>query len=126
MPTLRFTKRSVAELPHPAVGQKLYRDEILRGFGVRIGSKSKVFFVEGQVQSFALWLTRENGDAKQLAADEIAQELPKYITNVVQERFDDSAFLRAEALTVLVSACEDVHIGNDAKEWLASFVYHAT
>ena len=49
MPTLRFTKRSVEQLPHPAKGQMLYRDEVLRGFGLRVGSASKVYFVEGQV-----------------------------------------------------------------------------
>ncbi len=49
MPTLRFTKRSVEALPHPKTGQDFYRDEVLRGFGVRVGSKSKVYFVEGQV-----------------------------------------------------------------------------
>ncbi|WP_282027622.1 tyrosine-type recombinase/integrase [Ruegeria faecimaris] len=51
MPTLRFTKRAIDALPHPETGQVLYRDEMLRGFGVRVGSKSKVYFAEGQVQN---------------------------------------------------------------------------
>lgn len=41
MPTLRFTKRAVEQLPQPAKGQVLYRDEVLRGFGLRVGSASK-------------------------------------------------------------------------------------
>lgn len=49
MPTLRFTKRSVDALPFPAKGQVLYRDEMLRGFGLRVGAQSKVYFAEGQV-----------------------------------------------------------------------------
>ncbi len=49
MPTLRFTKRAIEALPHPAKGQVLYRDELLRGFGVRVGAQSKVYYVEGQV-----------------------------------------------------------------------------
>jgi hypothetical protein len=49
MPTLRFTKRAVEALPHPQKGQVLYRDELLRGLGVRVGAQSKVFYVEGQV-----------------------------------------------------------------------------
>lgn len=51
MPTLRFTKRAIDALPYPTKGQVLYRDEMLRGFGLRVGSKSKVFFAEGQVQN---------------------------------------------------------------------------
>jgi hypothetical protein len=49
MPTVRFTKRTIEALPHPEKGQVLYRDEILRGFGLRAGARSKVFFVEGQI-----------------------------------------------------------------------------
>ena len=49
MPTVRFTKRTIDALPHPEKGQVLYRDEILRGFGLRAGARSKVFFVEGQI-----------------------------------------------------------------------------
>src|SRR5215204_2671147 len=49
MPIMRLTKRNIESLPFTVVGQVLYRDEELTGFGVRVGSKSKVFFVEGQV-----------------------------------------------------------------------------
>jgi integrase len=51
MPTLRFTKRAIDTLPHPEKGQVLYRDEMLRGFGLRAGAQSKVYFAEGQVQN---------------------------------------------------------------------------
>lgn len=49
MPTLRFTKRAVDALPSPKTGQVLYRDEVLRGLGVRVGATGKVYYVEGQV-----------------------------------------------------------------------------
>jgi integrase len=49
MPKLHFTKRSVDALPYPKAGQVLYRDETLTGLGVRVGTQSKVYFVEGQV-----------------------------------------------------------------------------
>ena len=45
----RFTKRAIEARPYPATGQVLYRDEELRGLGLRVGQNSKVFFVEGQV-----------------------------------------------------------------------------
>lgn len=49
MSNLHFTKRAIEALPYAEQGQKLYRDTTLRGLGVRVGSSSKVFFVEGQV-----------------------------------------------------------------------------
>ncbi len=49
MPSLRFTKSAVAAIPHPKTGQKIYRDTQLRGFGLRVGTNSKVYIAEGQV-----------------------------------------------------------------------------
>ncbi len=49
MTLVRLTKRTIETLPHPESGQILYRDPSLPGFGLRVGSHSKVYFVEGQV-----------------------------------------------------------------------------
>ncbi len=49
MPNLHFTKRAIETISPPESGQILYRDTTLRGFGIRVGSQSKVFFVEGQI-----------------------------------------------------------------------------
>jgi integrase len=49
MPTFHLTKRTIEAIPLTELGQILYRDSELTGFGIRVGSKSKVFFVEGQV-----------------------------------------------------------------------------
>lgn len=49
MPIIRLTKRAIDAIPHPISGQEFYRDTLLTGFGLRVGSQSKVFFVEGQV-----------------------------------------------------------------------------
>ena len=49
MPSLHFTKRAIEAISPPESGQVLYRDTGLRGFGLRVGSQSKVFIVEGQV-----------------------------------------------------------------------------
>ena len=51
MPSFHFTKRSVEALGKPPRGQVLYRDTTLKGFEVRVGSASKVFFTEGQVNN---------------------------------------------------------------------------
>jgi len=49
MPRLRLTRRAIDELPHPEAGQIFYRDTALPGFGLRVGTQSKVYFAEGQV-----------------------------------------------------------------------------
>lgn len=49
MPSLRLTRRAIDELPFSESGQVLYRDTLLSGFGVRVGTQSKVYFAEGQV-----------------------------------------------------------------------------
>ena len=49
MPSIKLTKRAVEELPLETKGQRLYRDNQLPGFGVRVGTKNKTYFAEGQV-----------------------------------------------------------------------------
>lgn len=50
MPKLHLTKRTISALPPIAEGQVLYRDTLLPGFGLRVGTRSQVFFAEAQVQ----------------------------------------------------------------------------
>jgi integrase len=50
MPVLHFTKSSIDKIQPPVRGQVLYRDATLPGFGLRVGTKSKTYFVEGQVR----------------------------------------------------------------------------
>jgi integrase len=57
MPTIRLIKRSIEALPQPSAGQMLYRDEELRGFGLRVGARSKVFFVESQAKKKTVRVT---------------------------------------------------------------------
>ena len=49
IPSLRLTRRAIDEIPFTQKGQVLFRDAILPGFGLRVGTQSKVFFAEGQV-----------------------------------------------------------------------------
>lgn len=49
MPTIQFTKQKIDAISNPKAGQVLYRDKLLRGFGLRVGSSTKVYVVEGQV-----------------------------------------------------------------------------
>jgi hypothetical protein len=50
MPAIRLTKRSIDAIESPASGQILYRDSDLTGFGLRVGTKTKVFYAEAQVK----------------------------------------------------------------------------
>ncbi|TBX18512.1 tyrosine-type recombinase/integrase [Nioella sediminis] len=68
MTKLHFTKRAIDALPYTERGQKLYRDTTLRGLGVRVGSNSKVFFVEGQVNRRTRRITLGRADV--LSVDE--------------------------------------------------------
>lgn len=49
MKKIRLTRKAIEGIHNPEHGQVLYRDAVLPGFGLRVGAKSKVFFVEGQV-----------------------------------------------------------------------------
>jgi integrase len=49
MPEVYLTKRNIDAIPSAPTGQILYRDATLSGFGLRVGTRSKVFFAEGQV-----------------------------------------------------------------------------
>jgi integrase len=45
----KLTKSIVDKLPLTENGQQLYRDSELKGFGLRVGTKSKAYFAEGKV-----------------------------------------------------------------------------
>lgn len=71
MPALRLTRRAIDELPFAASGQILYRDTQLTGFGLRVGSRSKVYFAEGQVGSATRRVSIGRAD---LCAPEVARK----------------------------------------------------
>lgn len=49
MPTIRLTRSTVDAPPFEAKGQRIYRDDLLPGFGLVVGSKSKTYIVEARV-----------------------------------------------------------------------------
>jgi integrase len=57
MPVLHLTRRSIEKIEPPARGQVLYRDATLSGFGLRVGTRSKMYFVEGQVRRRTIRVT---------------------------------------------------------------------
>lgn len=50
LPKTRLTAASIDAIPNPPSGQLLIWDSQVRGFGLRLGTRSKTFFAEGQVR----------------------------------------------------------------------------
>ncbi len=47
----KLTKNFIDSIPHPDEGQIFFRDSQLKGFGLRVGSKSKVYFAESKIKN---------------------------------------------------------------------------
>ncbi|MFV1494471.1 tyrosine-type recombinase/integrase [Phaeobacter sp. JH18-32] len=93
MPSLRLTRRTVDEVPHPKNGQVFYRDTMLSGFGLRVGANSKVFFAEGQVNRRTRRVTIGRAD---VFAPEIARKKALVILGEMAEGRDPNAEKRKE------------------------------
>ena len=78
------------------------------------------------IERFALWLVREDETFKDKQPSDTAEQIPRYISNVIQEGFADTSFLKAEAFEVLQTTCADPAKGHDAQNWLFGFVRYAT
>ena len=57
MPVLHLTKTAIDKIQSPASGQVFYRDATLPGFGLRVGTKGRAYFVEGQVRRQTIRIT---------------------------------------------------------------------
>lgn len=101
MPSLRLTRRAVDELPLTERGQILYRDTLLSGFGLRVGSKSKVFFVEGQVQRRTRRVTIGRAD---VFAPEIARKKALAVLSEMAEGRNPNEEKRKQTVTSLTLA----------------------
>jgi integrase len=57
MPVLHLTKSAIDKIEPPARGQVFYRDATLPGFGLRVGTRGRAYFVEGQVRRQTIRVT---------------------------------------------------------------------
>jgi integrase len=57
MPVLHLTKSAIEKIQPPATGQIFYRDATLPGFGLRVGTKGRAYFAEGQVRRRTIRVT---------------------------------------------------------------------
>ena len=91
---IQLTKRTIDALPLAAAGQVLYRDRELRGFGLRVGSRSKVFFVEGQVAHRTVRVTI--GRYGPLSPDAARRIALQHLSEMTQGRHPTEQRRRAE------------------------------
>ena len=49
MATIKITKGSVDQLPHPPKGQVLYMDGSMKGFGVLVSAKTKTYVAQRDI-----------------------------------------------------------------------------
>ncbi|WBH15280.1 hypothetical protein [Sphingomonas radiodurans] len=76
------------------------------------------------IDHYCRWFVRELG--RDQDADAVAAQIPRYIENIIQDRFADRAFLKAEAFRLLDASSKDPEIGEDVREWLWGFVQYAS
>ncbi len=101
MPNLRLTRRVVDEIPHPASGQVFYRDTTLIGFGLRVGTQSKVYYAEGQVNRQTRRVTIGRAD---VFAAEIARKRAMALLADMAEGHDPNAKKRKEVVAKVMLA----------------------
>lgn len=53
----KLTKSLIDSIPYPEIGQIFYRDAELKGFGLRVGTGSKVYIAEGKVDGRTVRVT---------------------------------------------------------------------
>lgn len=101
MPNLRLTRRAIDDLPHTDSGQIFYRDTLLTGFGLRVGTQSKVYYAEGQVNRRTRRVTIGRAD---VFAPEIARKKAMALLAEMAEGLDPNAEKRREAVVKLTLA----------------------
>lgn len=62
MPHLRLCKSAIEAIPYPDKGQIFFRDKVLRGFGLRVSTRTKAFFAEGKVNTKTCRVTLGRAD----------------------------------------------------------------
>ncbi|RRY19016.1 DUF4102 domain-containing protein [Brucella anthropi] len=101
MPNLRLTRRAIDDLPHADSGQVYYRDTLLTGFGLRVGTQSKVYYAEGQVNRRTRRVTIGRAD---VFSPEVARKKAMALLAEMAEGLDPNAEKRRETVVKLTLA----------------------
>ncbi len=101
MPSLRLTRRAIDEIPYAQSGQVFYRDTLLTGFGLRVGTQSKIFFAEGRVNGKTRRATIGRAD---IFAPETARKKALILLGEMSEGRDPNAAKKQEVATKITLA----------------------
>jgi integrase len=94
MPKARLTKTVVDQIPFTDKGQLLVSDAQLPGFGVRVGTRSKTYFAEGQVNRRTVRATIGRAD---LLSPELARKKAVVLLAQMAEGIDPNRSSREES-----------------------------
>lgn len=109
MPNANLTKTLIQKLPYAQAGQVFYRDTTLRGFCLRVGTTSKVFVAEGQVNRTSRRVTIGRADVFSL---EVARKKAQVILGAMAEGTDPNKAKREKrAEGIIVSRAFDDFFG---------------
>ncbi|MDP1637221.1 MAG: tyrosine-type recombinase/integrase [Candidatus Nitrotoga sp.] len=100
MATLKLTKTIVESLPFTTSGQTFYRDNELKGFGLRVGSSLKVYIVESKINGKTVRATigRHGVFTSEQARNEARQKLGMIARGI--NPLDDAKTKRAQSVTL--------------------------
>lgn len=124
MPELKLTKTAVSELPYPANGQVIYNDSLLRGFGVRVGAKSKTYVVEGRVRNRTVRSTIGRAD---VLSTDVARKQAMLLLSQMAMGVNPNKAKRIEASkTITVKEAFDSYLDNKTHAKATVVAYQRT
>jgi integrase len=96
----KLTKSYIDSIPHTESGQKFYRDTEIRGFGLRVGTTAKTYFVETKVDGKVCRVTI--GKHGVFAPDQARSEAKKHLVDMAKgiNPNDVKAEKRVKAITL--------------------------
>ncbi len=92
MPQMKISKKSVDAVPHPTKGQQLYSDTVLPGFYLIVGTKTKTFAVQKDIQGRSVRYTiGKYGHIAPDLARNIAQEKLCLMLQGINPKLEEAA-----------------------------------
>lgn len=98
--TQKLTKSAVEKIPFTTTGQAYYRDSELKGFGLRVGTKTKVYYAESKLYGRTVRVTIGRHE---ILTSEEARQRAKTILGCVSQGLnpnDEDRARRARSVTV--------------------------
>jgi integrase len=110
-PAIKLTKSFVEKLPVPEVGQEIYRDRELKGFGVRVtGGGTKTYIVEKRIGRKVRRVTL--GKSNVLSAEEARRRAQEFLGKVASGRNPIAEKQAAAARDVTLGEVLETYLGD--------------